>query len=491
MTASTHAPLGPSIRSRLLAMLLVGGGLLILLTGLALRFSLHQWLQSELDASLVARVRALATVAEQDFDGVELEVVDGLVPEFQHTAHPAYFQMWLDDGTTLRRSRSLGDADLPRFADTSKRERLADMVLPDGRPGRRVQLDFVPQLDDDLGLHMVLPLDPELLGPSLGLHSATLVIAWGTADLEAAQRRVDRLLAGFGAMFLVLMGLTVPWTLRVGLRPLEQVGREVEALGVDSFHRRIGIARPPAELRPIVDQINGLLDRVEVAFEHERQLSRDLAHELRTPIAELKNLADVGSRWPDDRDSVRQFFADVGGVADQMSSIVTNLLALARSESGTEVVEASRFDVSQAFDEVLDRFEHHAAARGLRFERRWQGPMVVETDRGKLDLILTNLASNAVAYSPEGDVVECSAVGDGDEITVSISNRALDLEDEDLPHLFERFWRKDPARSGGEHVGLGLTLVRTFVDLLGLDLAVDLTAKRRLSFVLRLPAAPR
>ncbi|MCB1055202.1 MAG: two-component sensor histidine kinase, partial [Acidobacteria bacterium] len=121
--------------------------------------------------------------------------------------------------------------------------------------------------------------------------------------------------------------------------------------------------------------------------------------------------------------------------------------------------------------------------------REGRGRFVVESDRGKLELILTNLVSNAVAYSPPGAVVETRIGRSDGEVVVAIANPAPDLEDADLPHLFERFWRKDQARTGGQHVGLGLTLVKSSADLLGLELGVELTPDRRLRFVLPLPLA--
>jgi signal transduction histidine kinase len=126
--------------------------------------------------------------------------------------------------------------------------------------------------------------------------------------------------------------------LRVGLRSLDRLTRQVRALDVTSLDTRVDVEAPPEEIAVVVEQVNALLDRLEGGFKRERRLSSDIAHELKTPIAELRSLCAVGARWPEDRVAVRKFFEDAEAIAEQMERIVVHLLALARYDEGREQV---------------------------------------------------------------------------------------------------------------------------------------------------------
>ena len=166
---------------------------------------------------------------------------------------------------------------------------------------------------------------------------------------------------------------------------------------------------------------------------------------------------------------------------------MVHLLALARSESGVEAVDASRFEIAAAVDSAWRRVAVEARRKGIELRRDVAPALLVETDRGKLELMVTNLLANAVAYCPAGGTVECNARAEVGGTELRVANPAPELDDADLPHLFDRFWRKDTARTGGQHAGLGLTLVQTFADLLGIGVEVALSPERVFTITLQLP----
>ncbi len=119
----------------------------------------------------------------------------------------------------------------------------------------------------------------------------------------------------------------------------EGLRAQVRSLDADSLHTRVALVETPREVAPIVDQLNGLLDRLDDSFARERRFTGNVAHELRTPIAELRTLAEVGKKWPEDTASVVGFFEDVNDVAGRMETVIADLLLLARCEAGVERVE--------------------------------------------------------------------------------------------------------------------------------------------------------
>lgn len=449
-----------SLRGRLSALLLGGIGTVLLIGNLIVYSLISARLEVQYDQSLLAKARALVTLTKQDRDGVELDFADEFMPEFAAAERPEYFQIWLDDGTLLERSRSLQARDLPR-GQVAAEPRFADLILPDGRTGRRVDVAFLPQIEDK-SLRGMLP-----------QQHALLTVARDREQLDAAQSAVRWSLLVIGALVMAVVVFVVRFAVGAGLRPLDEIRRQVEQLDAESLTARLQAPQPTVELDAIIIQFNALLDRLEAAFHRERQFSADLAHELRTPLAELRSLAEVGMRWPDDKALVREFFHDVLGAALQMERIVINLLALARCEKGLEAIERTELDLVPLIEAAWHRVAPQARDKRLTFRRQSLPSLPLYTARMQWELILNNLFSNAVSHSPAGSAVTCTVIHD-DNLRLSVANRAEHLTRDDLPRLFDRFWRKDPARTGGYHAGLGLTLVKAYAEQLELKVHVAL-----------------
>lgn len=493
-----------SIRATLSLYLLLGTAALLLVAGLALDYMVRSWLEAEFDRGLEAKAAGFISLTEQDGDQVELDFAPEFMPEFGDEEDPEYFQMWVGD-EIFRGSESLRGYELQRDEIRSISPRLVDVVLPDGRDGRQIQMDFVPRFGHgdeeipgaDLGDtaetgdvdvtdeeqadqgeaeddEELVGLDPSALPAGSGRVVATMVIARGREHLDDAITSFGIALGGVSVVLMIAIALLIRFVVPSGLEPLNEVGRQVERLHAGSLSTRIGTSNETEEIAPLVGTLNHLLDRLEKAFERERRFSSDVAHELRTPVAELKSLAEVGSRWPDDREAVRRFFEDVHDISGTMERTIGNLLSLARCDAGIEEVVIDEVRLATTVDRLCRLLSREAEQRNVRFAREVPTGFVIQTDASKFELILLNLLSNAVAYSRRGGTVTCLASNGSDRVTVSISNPVQDLTENDLPLMFDRFWRKDSARTAGDHSGLGLSLVRALADLLSIELDVAL-----------------
>ncbi|MEX2043751.1 MAG: HAMP domain-containing sensor histidine kinase, partial [Opitutus sp.] len=245
----------------------------------------------------------------------------------------------------------------------------------------------------------------------------------------------------------------------------------------------------PAELKPMARRIDDLIGRLEQSFERERRFSADLAHELRTPIAELRTLAECALRWPGQRDPMTD--RDVLASAAHMETLVTNILALARGEQLNIAARLEPVQVEPLLAAAWHTFAPKAAARGLTVHTAFS-PVTASADPALLRSALNNLLDNAVDHASAGGSVEISLAGEDGRAVLRIANSTTELEDADLPRLFERFWRKEISRSGGEHLGLGLCLAHTFALAMGWTLTARLEpgTPRRIEFTLRGPLAP-
>jgi two-component system, OmpR family, heavy metal sensor histidine kinase CusS len=468
-----------SLRTRLFVYLIGGATALLLVAGFVLSTIVAASLQREFDRGLWAKAKGLIALTEQEADKIEFDFRSELMPEFGVGSEPEYFELWLADGSLVQRSPSFDQSDQTRAASLVKSPHSAtaptfrDVRLPDGRRGRQIQIEFVPSSDPE-GDPDETKDAPASVPASSSSLAATLLVAREREDLDAGVRRLELTLAGIGAGLVLALAGLMQLALRVGLRSLERLTGQVRALDVTSLGTRIAVPVPPREIAVVVEQVNALLARLEAGLKRERRLSSDIAHELKTPIAELRNLSEVGARWPEDRASVRQFFEDAGAIAQQMERIVVHLLTLARYDEGREQVWTTPVWVAEVVDAAWKPLTRDAAAKRLEFRQQISRAFRFDTDPEKFALVVSNLLSNAVAYSPPGSAVVCASEETGARASVSFSNRAENLEPQDLAVMFDRFWRKDEARAGGRNVGLGLALVRALADLLGIEVETRL-----------------
>jgi signal transduction histidine kinase len=464
-----------SLRRTLGRRLLVALSFALVICGVAVDLVVRERLTAQFDAGLEAKARFLASlVKEEAGEPVEVDVDDAPMPEFYRGPAPEYYQVWLDPTHVIARSPSLGVGDLPAP------ERFADLDLPDGRRGRAVTFHVSEvRFQRKRGRP-----DRTEQAPS-----AIVVVARERASLDRAQ---DAVTFALGLSGLVLLGgipILVARTVRRSLRPLDRLGDEVARIDATSLVRRFESADLPAELVPVVGRLNALLDRLEQSFERERRFSADVAHELRTPLAELRATAEVALRFPEARTTGPSPLEDVLGATEQMQRLVEALFTLARCESGRQAVSLESVSLAPALADAWAPFAARAAEKALHVEGACPADLAANTDPVLLGSVLTNLFSNAVEYTPEGGAIVWQVGRLGDHIELSVANTNTDLADEDRTRAFEPFWRKDAARSGGVHSGLGLSLVSAFTRLIGGECQLQRRDPQHVEVRLRLPAA--
>jgi len=467
-----------SLHGRLTAWLVIGSGLLLVLGCLVLNSLITARLQSDLDAELITKATALSTLTEQEDGAVWLELTEGGMPEFNAPAGgkagkagaaPEYFQIWRTDGSVVARSLSLAGRDLPLRPQPASRPLFLDLKLPDGRPGRLVEFSFQPRHEEDEPYAQTR----RDTGP-LEVTSVTLALASGRQELDAFLASLRGVLIAFVLALLAGIFVLVRLSMKVSLAPLEDLGARLTVWQVESLGEELDLAGAPAELAPVIFRLNDLLKRLQESFGRERMFSANLAHELRTPLAELRSMVEVALKWPPGQAATASVLAEVRTIGLQMERIVTNLLVLARCDGGLQKVLPSEVPVADLIERCWGNVAAEAERRGVVLRSTVPEDLRIHTDEDKLALILSNLLSNAVSYGEPSEPVTCSAAVVSGEIALRVSNRTAALHPDDLPRMFDRFWRKDSARSDGEHAGLGLSLVRALSTLLGFTVTAEL-----------------
>ena len=314
---------------------------------------------------------------------------------------------------------------------------------------------------------------------------AILAVATDRRELDKSIAALAVVLTVSGILMLALTAVMLPWLLRRELAPLDWLGSQAQSISAETLSQRFPSNEIPGELLPITARLNDLLQRLQTSFERERQYSNDLAHEFRTPLAELRSLAELSLKWPDTRnaDSDRNVLA----IALQMEGIINRLLALARGDLGQMAVATTTIDLASLMRAVCQPLEARAAGRKVSLQVKVPPGLEIETDEVLARSILANLIENAVDYSPPGATVQVKSDLRNGEFTLQVINPVTDLWPDDLPHLFERFWRKDTARSESAHSGLGLPLARAFATSLGYTLNATLNDEKFLTMTLAGP----
>lgn len=445
-----------SLRRQLTLSLLGGSAVLLGAAGWLLYWAVSSTLSIEFDHALQARADALAALLEADEGRIEFEYSDDAMPAYAGGPDPEGFMLWFADGSEATRSASLDGAPaLERRLGSRDQPEIWDLVLADGRAGRALGLD-VPVYPDEM---------PDELDPAT-LEHVGIVVTRSREPLDArlANVRDGLFVAALVALLLVAWGVT--FSVRRGLAPVRRLGAEVSALDAASLgSRRLG-QDLPEELLPFATRLDELFDRLQASFEKQRRMTAAMAHELRTPIAELRSASDVVERWPDDAEVHGDLRETARDVALRMGGAVDAVMKYCRLESGEERALPEAVTLAPLVAALWAPHEKQAAARGLVFRNAIPPDASVDTDRELLALVLGNLLHNAASFASEGELLVDAAVQGG--VTVlRVSNATDDLRAEDLEHLAEPFWRKDSARSSGQHSGLGLALVSSISEVLG------------------------
>jgi signal transduction histidine kinase len=465
----------------------LGTSIVLVAAGVALYLLIRAGLIEQFDRSLVDKARTLASTIEQEHGRLNLEFEELDMHEFQSADRLGYLQVSAADGTAIYRSPSLGGARLEPVAGAAESPAVRWADLPHGRRGRAVSITFAPGIEEEKR--------PEDAGAGrprdASAGTVTLVMARDMAQTDALLFRLGMLLASVGLLAVAVSAGVLGLVVRRSLRPVRRLAARIGQLGQENLSARIDSPDVPAELQIVTARLNELLDRLEAAFQRERALSADVAHELRTPLAGLRATLDVTLAKPRTSQDYRKALSDCLRVTTQVQDMVEKLLELARLEAGEVSIELEPVFPNELVRAARESLQEAARSRRLRVECDLGPEQPVVTDSSLLSVIIRNLFENAVEYADEGGtvIVETSARDNLAEIRVR--NTGATLSQEEAEHVFERFWRGDSSRSAtGVHSGLGLSLVSKITAILGGHVAARSCAGGVFEITVAIPSQP-
>jgi two-component system sensor histidine kinase QseC len=249
------------------------------------------------------------------------------------------------------------------------------------------------------------------------------------------------------------------------LAPASVIAEKISRVGLADLKERIAVESSPQELVPIVERLNEMLRRLDAAFTREKAFTGNVAHELRTPLAGVKAALEVSMHQPRDSAEYRRVLGECLSAVNLMHRMVESLLSLTRIGAGQVAQRVEGIALEPLLRECWEAIEPVDAVNV-----QWDvAPnAVVSADRQLLRSVLLNLLDNAASYVIPGGTIHIATTPRDAFVELTISNSSEPVSPDDLAKIFEPFWRADTSRTAtGRHCGLGLTLTRGYVELMG------------------------
>ena len=325
----------------------------------------------------------------------------------------------------------------------------------------------------------------------------------GEARVVEAGRSYESATKTLGAFVALLIGAVLTAFLlsvggayllaRTALAPVDAVVRSARRIGARDLSKRLPVSRPGDEIGRLTTTINDLLARLEAAFaSQEEALARqqrfaaDASHELRTPLTSIAGHARILKGWgSEDPKTVQKGATRILEQSERMGELVEGLLAVARGDEGAPP-ELAPEDLGSVAAEAVDAARAPAGGKVVIEYVPPKGPVEVSFDRDQIYRAATILLDNATKYTPEGGVVTVSVGKEDRWARFAVSDTGTGIPADDLPRVFERFYRTDPARSKGG-AGLGLSIARQIAEAHGGEIEARSKPGKGSTFVLRIP----
>jgi heavy metal sensor kinase len=263
------------------------------------------------------------------------------------------------------------------------------------------------------------------------------------------------------------------WISTRALAPVDEITRVAKSISVQNLSARLPVARTGDELQRLSETWNEMLQRLENAVQRIRQFTADASHELRTPLALIGATAELALRRERRPDEYTRALRNIQAEAARMTLLAESLMELTRADNTSEL-ELAETDLNAIVEDVVAGNRQLAAARGVTLESHTTaGAAVAPANESAIRRLLLALVDNAIKYTPGGGTVAVATTQRDGGVVLSVNDTGQGIDPEALPHIFERFYRADPARSRGNGVGLGLSIAQAIAHAHGSRIAVE------------------
>lgn len=292
------------------------------------------------------------------------------------------------------------------------------------------------------------------------------VVARDMSDRQAFLRDYRAAIYVACASGMLLAFLLGYYLIRASLKPVRAIAQSAAQITVNRLDTRIDTGGVPQEFMPMVAAFNAMLGRLQTSFTHLSQSTSDLAHDLRTPVSNMRGASEVALARPRSAEEYQALLASNLEECERVSRMIENVLFLARAEHPAFVTLTARFDLQVELMRIAEYFEGLAEDAGVTLQVRASGEMAADLELFRRGV--SNLLANALRYTARGGVIELSCEQSTTGTRVTVANPGVPIGAEHLDKLFDRFYRVDLSRTNPSgSTGLGLAIVRSIMELHG------------------------
>ena len=440
------------------------------------------WISNEFDRAMTNKASLLITLISEDTEEIEFEFADEFMPEFSGAIDPEYFQLWLNDDV-FERSQTLELFQvntLPKLNIPLNTSSITNITLPDGRSGKMYFATFKPQIDSDVREGFDISKEEF----SKTQQPMSLAYAISNENLNQILWFVDIIFLITSITAIIAVKIIVFNVVERGLRPLIKLNNELKQIDLNSQVSAISTDNLPDELISIATGINHFISENKVLYSREKRITSDIAHELKTPIAELLSLSEVAIKFPNEKQISDTYKDEVLGIAERLKNIVNGILLLQKSTQGVEL-EKNDVNLENLLQYIIER--ENKSARDIRLTCDVQSKHI-QVSEIAIETVLSNLVSNAVYYSPDNTPISISVGAASDNrVKIMISNTSTHhYSTADLEQFFEPLWQKDNSRTSSQRYGLGLAIVKSYCDNIGASISIDMEPQEKVVFTILL-----
>ena len=329
-------------------------------------------------------------------------------------------------------------------------------------------------------------------GPEIG----GLLVATSTGQVAFGPPELLRSMLLIAPIVLLAAALVGYWLAGTSLRPVQGIMDEVEAISDGtSLHRRLAVPLSGDEMARLALTVNGMLARLETSFASLHRFTADASHELKTPLMVLRAGVERALVHPGVPTEILQSLDETLAQINEMTELVESLLTLARADEGRAPLAVEESDLRDLLGDVVETAGMLGEGVGISVTSSMPDqPVRLAVDGQRIREMLLNLVTNAIKYTPTGGTIDVSLAEQDTGVSLTVRDTGIGIAPGDLPHIFERFWRADPARSRtGDRpgTGLGLAITKWIAEAHGGSITVQSRPGRGTIFTVHLPRVPQ
>ena len=310
------------------------------------------------------------------------------------------------------------------------------------------------------------------------------------AHLTATLQSITIALLVITPFVLLLGAIGSYWLAKRAFRPVHQLTRTTREIKAGDLHRRVPVPQARDEVFELALTFNEMIERLEQAFVQQRRFVADASHELRTPVAVIRSIADVALEEPLAFDECVTALHEITFESERLGQLLNDLLSLARADEDQQSIEREPVRLDLLALDVAATMESLATERGIDLQVQKMEPAIILGDTMRLIQVLMGLVDNALTYTNAGGKVTLSVEAHTSEVCLVARDTGIGIAAPDIPHIFERFYRADAARSQVMRgSGLGLSIADWVVRAHGGSIGVESQVGRGTAFTVTLPLA--